>query len=68
MGLRLREGLSADYLPPQDTPFLSLWPESLLATLQQEGLLEVTESALIPTARGRLLLNSLIRKLAETLL
>ncbi len=54
MGIRLREGITlSDY---------SFSP-ALLSALQREGLIILTPTHLIPTASGRLVLNSLIEKL-----
>ncbi len=56
MGIRLREGLP-----------LMPWPQTLLKALQEEGLVALTDTHLIPTAKGRLVLNGLVEKLATSL-
>ncbi len=58
MGLRLTEGLNIKS---------SLWPASYLEALREEGLIEFTESQLIPTAKGQMVLNSLTQGLVENL-
>ena len=55
MGIRLREGIARAGFD---------WSDSLLQSLEKEGLITLSPTHLIPTAKGRLVLNSLIEKLA----
>lgn len=58
MGLRLREGLR---LSPEN------WPATYLEALVNEGLIHTNPSRIIPTAQGRMVLNSLTAGLVEHL-
>ncbi len=68
MGLRLRSGIYIDYMPEIVSNFAELWPEALLAGLQQEELIEISTNNLRVTEKGRLLLNSIIHTLCTNLL
>lgn len=59
MGLRLREGINVR---------TTRWSSHYLDALKQEKLIEYDESHLTPTAKGRLVLNSLTQGLVENLL
>jgi oxygen-independent coproporphyrinogen-3 oxidase len=62
MGVRLSEGLNmADYRRRWDTQP----PAGRMAALEQAGLVTLSPDRLAATPRGRLVLNSLIRELAE---
>lgn len=58
MGLRLREGVKIN--PAH-------WPHDYLMALENEGLIRVEPQWIIPTDKGRLVLNSLTHQLAERL-
>ncbi len=66
MGLRLQEGLSLDRLAALTEHRIA---PSALATYQQLGLAQISEdqSRLTTTSHGRLVLNSLVAKLADEL-
>jgi putative oxygen-independent coproporphyrinogen III oxidase len=56
MGIRLRGGIAHAGFA---------WSDSLLNALENEGLIMLSPTHLIPTAKGRLVLNSLIEKLSS---
>lgn len=59
MGLRIREGVALDWITPLTTPEFEKQRDRLIS----EGYLEMTNSHLRPTERGKLVLNAVVREL-----
>ena len=59
MGLRIRDGLALDWITPLITPDFERQRDRMIA----EGYLEMTNSHLRATERGRLVLNAVVREL-----